>query len=56
MTFLDILLIFLGPWLVVGAVALVADPKATIAFLLRPVQGPPKRPIARPRPARWVVS
>lgn len=55
MSLLQWFLTLIGPWLVVGAVALVADPRATIGFLLRPVQAPPKRPVARPRPSRWAV-
>lgn len=58
MTVTQWLLIFLGPWLVVGAVALVADPKAALG-LLRPVSRPRPRPVTRPRPARaygWAVA
>ena len=50
------LMIFLGPYLMVGAVALVADPAGTIAFLTRPVSRPPQRPVTRPRPARSAVA
>jgi hypothetical protein len=56
MILVNLLLIIVGPYLVVGAIALVADPKATIAFLTRPVSRPPMRPVTRPRPARWAVA
>lgn len=55
MSLLTWFLIILGPYLVVGAVALVADPVGTIAFLTRPVSRPPQRPVTFPRPARWAV-
>lgn len=53
------LLIFLGPWLVIVVVSLIADPRATLGFLLRPLSRPRPRPVTRPRPARavrWAVA
>lgn len=52
MSILTLLLIALGPWLVVGAVAVVAD--ASFGGLWRPV--PRRRPVTRPRPARMAVA
>lgn len=52
MTALTLLLIALGPWLVVGAVAVVAD--ASFGGLWRPA--PRRRPVARPRHVRWAVA
>lgn len=56
MSVLQWFLTLLGPFLVVGAVALVADPRGTLAFLLRPAGNPPRRPVARPRPTRLKVA
>lgn len=50
------LLILIGPWLVVSAIAVVADPRAFTAWLLRPVLQPPQRPVTRPRPTRWAAA
>jgi hypothetical protein len=56
MSLLTWFLILLGPYLVVGAIALVANPSGTIAFLTRPIARPPRRPVTRPRPTRWAVA
>ena len=49
------LMILIGPYLVVGAVAAIADPRAAVEFLLRALS-PPRRPVTRPRSARMAVA
>ena len=58
MNLVHILLIFLGPWLVVGTIAVVAfagEPGGLWDSLTRPAPKPPQRPVARPLPARLAV-
>lgn len=52
MTLANWLLLFVGAYTVVGTVAAVAG--LSFPGLWRPV--PPRRPVARPRPARMAVS
>lgn len=48
------LLLFVGIWLVVGPIALVAE--LNFPGLLRQPRRPAPRPVARPRPVRLVVT
>lgn len=52
---LNVLLILVGPFLVVAAVTAVAFP-AQVLEATAAVFRPRPRPVARPRPARWVVA
>jgi hypothetical protein len=53
MSLVQWLLVLIGPWLVVGAVATMAlgPARAVWTALVRPAP----RPVARRRPARWAV-
>lgn len=51
------LLLFVGAYAVVGAIALAAEISMPGLFRpARPTSLPPRRPVARPRPARWAVA
>lgn len=52
MTLVTLLLIFLGPFLVVAPFAVLAE--LAMPGLWRPPQ--PRRPVTRPRPARWAAA
>jgi hypothetical protein len=57
MSLVTLFLIFVGPYLVVGAIATLAlGPRVVLAALVRPILDPPRRPVTRPRPARMAVA
>lgn len=57
MTFANLLLILLGPWLVVGGLLTVVQVSfPELWSVLFPARRPRPRPVTRPRPARWAVA